>query len=150
MDYTISYAVYGLLLVFVLFLTYKTIITRKDIGGGQVKFKQKKAPIPIIMNVILFVMVFLFPGIVLKLMIVAIGIYFIYANTEPIITSDKGIYHNARLDEWDNLKKWAYDDKKKSLNLAIKINGRDQLRILPVDISEKDRILKEIKKHKKK
>lgn len=142
--------VYLIMFLFVLFLSYKIISTRTKLPKVQDKFKQKLNPMVVVLNLLLFVMIFTVEGIFLKFMIISIILYFLYANTEPIILTDMGIYYGGRLDGWEDIKQWAYDDKKKFLVIVLKINGRDQQRLLPVDPKEKDRIMKAIRTYKKK
>lgn len=150
MTSTFTKAIYTIMFVFVLFLAYRIITTRLRLEDEQIKFKQKPSKALVVLTILLFVMIFTIEEIFLKVMVGSIAIYFLYANLEPIIITPQLIYHNGRADEWNKLKKWAYDDVKKNLVLQFNINGKDQYRLLPVDIKEKDRIMKTIKNIKKK
>ena len=142
--------IYSIMFVFVLYHTYKIITSRIKLSKDQLKFKQKKNLMLILLNFLLIVMIFLAKDWYLRIIILGMSIYFLYINTEPIIFTEKGIYHNGRTDGWENLKKWAYDDSSKGLIIQVKKDGRDQQRLLPIDPKEKEIALEKVREHKKK
>ena len=142
--------IYTLMLAFVLYLSFKTIKTRMGLGKEQIKFKAKPNIMMLILTLLLILMIFMGQGVYIKSIVTAIALYFLYVNFEPIILTEEGIYYGARADKWEDVKQWAYDDKKSELVIRLKINGRDQQRLLPVSSQDKEEILEEIRKHKKK
>lgn len=142
--------IYTLMLAFVLFLSFKTIKTRMGLGKEQMKFKAKPNIMMLILTLLLILMIFMGQGVYIKSIVTAIALYFLYVNFEPIILTEEGIYYGARADKWEDIKQWAYDDRKSELVIRLKINGRDQQRLLPVSSQDKEEILEEIRKHKKK
>lgn len=142
--------IYTLMFAFVLYLSFKTIKTRMELGKDQMKFKAKPNIMMLILTLLLILMIFMGQGIYIKSIVTAIALYFLYVNFEPIILTEEGIYYGARADKWEDIKQWAYDDKKSELVIRLKINGRDQQRLLPVSSQDKEEILEEIRKHKKK
>lgn len=142
--------IYTLMFAFVLYLSFKTIKTRMELGKDQMKFKAKPNIMMLILTLLLILMIFMGQGIYIKSIVTAIALYFLYVNFEPIILTEEGIYYGARADKWEDVKRWAYDDKKSELVIRLKINGRDQQRLLPVSSQDKEEILEEIRKHKKK
>lgn len=142
--------IYTLMFAFVLYLSFKTIKTRMELGKDQMKFKAKPNIMMLILTLLLILMIFMGQGIYIKSIVTAIALYFLYVNFEPIILTEEGIYYGARADKWEDVKQWAYDDKKSELVIRLKINGRDQQRLLPVSSQDKEEILEEIRKHKKK
>lgn len=142
--------IYTLMFAFVLYLSFKTIKTRMELGKDQMKFKAKPNIMMLILTLLLILMIFMGQGIYIKSIVTAIALYFLYVNFEPIILTEEGIYYGARADKWEDVKQWAYDDKKAELVIRLKINGRDQQRLLPVSSQDKEEILEEIRKHKKK
>lgn len=149
-DQTVT-MVYTLMFVFLLFLFSKIVKTRMGLGEGQVKFRQRPKTALLVLNLgLLTAMVFIAEGLYLRTVILATICYFLYVNREPIILSQRGLYFNGRLDRWEDLKKWSYNDDSEELDLIFKVDGRDLERLLPVDPRDKERILEEIKKYKKK
>lgn len=149
-DQTVT-MVYTLMFVFLLFLFSKIVKTRMGLGEGQVKFRQRPKTALLVLNLgLLTAMVFIAEGLYLRTVILATIGYFLYVNREPIILSQRGLYFNGRLDRWEDLKKWSYNDDSEELDLIFKVDGRDLERLLPVDPRDKERILEEIKKYKKK
>ncbi len=142
--------IYTLMLAFVLYLSFKTIKTRMGLGKEQMKFKAKPNIMMLILTLLLILMIFMGQGVYIKSIVTAIALYFLYVNFEPIILTEEGIYYGARADKWEDIKQWAYDDRKSELVIRLKINGRDQQRLLPVSSQDKEEILEEIRKHKKK
>ena len=142
--------IYTLMLAFVLYLSFKTIKTRMGLGKEQMKFKAEPNIMMLILTLLLILMIFMGQGVYIKSIVTAIALYFLYVNFEPIILTEEGIYYGARADKWEDVKQWAYDDKKSELVIRLKINGRDQQRLLPVSSQDKEEILEEIRKHKKK
>ena len=142
--------IYTLMFAFVLYLSYKTLRTRTKLGKEQIKFKAKPNRMMFVLTVLLILMIYMGQGAYIKGIVFAIALYFLYVNFEPIILTDEVIYYGARADKWEDIKQWAYDDKKSQLVIRLKINGRDQQRLLPVMPSDKEEILEEIRKHKKK
>ena len=142
--------IYTLMLAFVHYLSFKTIKTRMWLGKEQMKFKAKPNIMMLILTLLLILMIFMGQGVYIKSIVTAIALYFLYVNFEPIILTEEGIYYGARADKWEDIKQWAYDDRKSELVIRLKINGRDQQRLLPVSSQDKEEILEEIRKHKKK
>jgi len=142
--------IYTLMLAFVLYLSFKTIKTRMGLGKEQMKFKAKPNIMMLILTLLLILRIFMGQGVYIKSIVTAIALYFLYVNFEPIILTEEGIYYGARADKWEDIKQWAYDDRKSELVIRLKINGRDQQRLLPVSSQDKEEILEEIRKHKKK
>ena len=73
-----------------------------------------------------------------------------FLTTEKINIYDEGIYHNARIDRWDEIKRWSYDDSSSTLKIYTNKIGSKSERIIPVKYENKEEILDIIKNKKKK
>lgn len=142
--------IYTIMLIFVLFMVRNIIKNRKNLEGDIIKFKARPKISLVLLNVLLLVMLFTVEGWYMKLVLLVLSLFFLYANTEPIFFSDSGIYHNSSFSKWEDLRKWAFDEEKKQLVMEYKVNGRDYSWLLPIRLEDKEKMHKIIKAHKKK
>ena len=78
------------------------------------------------------------------------GLGFTFLTSEKIVVYEEGIYHNARFDKWDEIKRWSYDDKTNTLKLTTTKVGSKSERLLPIKYENKEAVLEIIKSKKKK
>lgn len=143
-------ALYTIMFAFVVYMSYKTFTIRKDIKGEQITFNQKPKILQYILVGLLLAMIFMVQGIYLKIILLGISTYFVYNSTEKISFSEHGIYHNGRLEAWDDIKQWQFDDKKDTLIVHTSKKKPNNVRIYPTRKEDKDEINKTIRKFKQK
>ncbi|WP_230582936.1 DUF5673 domain-containing protein [Finegoldia magna] len=83
------------------------------------------------------------------LIYILLGVIFIYLTFEKISFTDKGIYFNGFLAEYEDIKQWKYTKDKRFLELILK-NSKANSKLIPINPSDASEMQVIIKKNKKK
>lgn len=143
-------AIYTMMFVFVLYMSYKIFNVRKQITGERKNFTQKGKILQYVLIGLLLAMIFMVEGLYLKLLLLGISTYFVYNSTEKITISESGIYFNGRLEAWDNIKQWTFNEKTGQLVVTVNSPRAGNTVMFPTKTEDKDEINKLIRQHKKK
>ena len=131
---------YILILLFGLKQMYNVYKVKKNIGRVIKNFNQRKR---------ILMMVASYSIVVLGLIYILLGVIFIYLTFEKISFTDKGIYFNGFLAEYEDIKQWKYSKDKRFLELILK-NSKANSKLIPINPSDASEMQVIIKKNKKK
>ena len=143
---------YILILLFGLKQMYNVYMVKKNIGRVIKNFNQRKRLLMIIASYSIVVLGFLYlyqQKTLFPLIYILLGVIFIYLTFEKISFTEKGIYFNGSLVEYEDIKQWKYSKDKKFLELTMK-NGRATNKLIPINPSDASEMQIIIKKNKKK
>ncbi|WP_297813149.1 DUF5673 domain-containing protein [uncultured Finegoldia sp.] len=143
---------YILILLFGLKQMYNVYMVKKNIGRVIKNFNQRKRLLMIIASYSIVVLGFLYlyqQKTLFPLIYILLGVIFIYLTFEKISFTEKGIYFNGSLAEYEDIKQWKYSKDKKFLELTMK-NARATNKLIPINPSDASEMQIIIKKNKKK
>ncbi len=143
-------AIYTMMFVFVLYMSYKIFNIRKQISGERKNFSQKSKILQYVLIGLLLAMIFMVEGLYLKILLLGISTYFVYNSTEKITLSESGIYFNGRLEAWDNIKQWTFNDKTGQLVVTVNSPRPGTTVAFPTKLEDKEEINKTIRQYKSK
>lgn len=140
--------VYFLMFLFIAKQIYNIITTKRNIDSKIISTYAPKSKVLIGaisgMLVVLGIMT-IYTKNYFGIIYLLTGLGFIYMFTEKITVYELGIYYNGRFDNWDEIKKWFYNDATKTLELATTKQGNKANRSIPVKPEDKDELLTIIK-----
>lgn len=145
--------VYAIFLVYILKQIYSIIKVRKEVKSDVLAYY---APKTRMLSTILAVLLVLLGGITIAtkdyfgIVFILIGIGFGYINMEKVIVYNTGLYFNGRMDTWDEVKQWQYNDKTNNLELRTSKIGAKENRFIPIKPEDRDELLTIIKNIKRK
>ncbi len=145
--------VYIVIFLFVLKQIYTGIKVKRSIKGKVVaEFIPKMKILVGILIVGLFVLgaTFVINKDYFGIVYLLTGLGFIYIYSSKVTIYTTGIYYNARMDEWTEIKKWDYDYKNSNIRLETTKPGNKSFRAIPLKREDSDQVLALIKSRKSK
>ncbi|MDO5754617.1 MAG: DUF5673 domain-containing protein [Tissierellia bacterium] len=150
---TILDLMFILVLVFAGKQLYNVYKSKSNLSKVIAKFPQRKKSIMLFASSALIILGIVYftqnPGIIGAVYIL-LGIVFLFLTSEKIVFTEDGVYFNGKYDSYKEIRKWAFDDKEKTLYLTIKERGKELNRIIPINPEDKIMIHEIIKSKKKK
>lgn len=147
--------VYAVFLAYILKQLYDIFRVRKGIKGTVIAYYSPKIRM---LAIVLSIMLVILGGITIAskdyfgIVFILIGIGFGYINMEKVIVYTNGIYFNGRMDTWEEIKRWQYNDATNNLELKTTKIGTKENRLIPIKAENRDELLtiiKDVKKKKK-
>lgn len=146
------YMLYGGLILFFLYRMFKNSRERKKVKGNQIReFNKTYSKWIYILGGL--IVVFGVMNIIAKqylagaLMIILV-LVLLLDQMDKILISEEGIYGQGTYIEWHELKKWAYNENTKDLNLITKAGGQEKNNVMKVDDKNLHEINDLIRKYK--
>ena len=143
---------YILILLFGLKQMYNVYKVKKNIGRVIKNFNQRKRVLMMVASysIVILGLLYLYQQKTwFPLIYILLGVIFIYLTFEKISFTDKGIYFNGFLAEYEDIKQWKYSKDKRFLELILK-NSKANSKLIPINPSDASEMQVIIKKNKKK
>ncbi|MDO4594157.1 MAG: DUF5673 domain-containing protein [Tissierellia bacterium] len=150
--------IYAVLAIMLLTRIVKGIKAKKELKGEVNEFQKKSSPFEFVLVIMLFVIgIFnfvqapktnMFYSIIIGVMMLVIAIFFLLNAKGKVRVAENAILADGQLVHYKQLKRWGFDKESGELVMLVKVDQREEQRVVRTkneDINEINRLIRKYK-----